>query len=48
MTEETRWTGQVIVWALCAGLLGHLAEELREPIGFRMAGAAEEAIEYER
>ncbi len=25
MTDETRWTGQVIVWALCAGILGHFA-----------------------
>ena len=36
------------ILARTAGLLAHLAEEQREPIGFRMAGAAEEAIEYER
>jgi citrate synthase len=34
--------------ARTASLLAHLAEERREPIGFRMAGAAEDAIEYER
>ena len=38
----------VPILARTAGLLAHLAEEQREPIGFRMAGAAEEAIEYER
>ena len=31
-----------------AGLLAHLAEEQEHPIGFVMAGTAEEAIEYER
>jgi citrate synthase len=31
-----------------AGLLAHLAEEQEQPLGFRMARAAEEAIEYER
>jgi citrate synthase len=31
-----------------AGLLAHLAEEQDHPIGFLMARAAEEAIEYER
>jgi citrate synthase len=32
--------------ARTAGLLAHLAEEQREPIGFLMAGRAEEAITY--
>jgi citrate synthase len=31
-----------------AGLLAHLAEERRHPIGLAMAKAAEEAVEYER
>ena len=34
--------------ARTAGLLAHLAEEQEQPIGFLMAGAAEEAITYER
>jgi citrate synthase len=34
--------------ARTAGLLAHLAEEQQHPIGFLMAGKAEEAIEYER
>ncbi|HWM11515.1 MAG TPA: citryl-CoA lyase [Solirubrobacteraceae bacterium] len=38
----------VPILARTAGLLAHLAEEQQEPIGFRMAGAAEEAVEYER
>jgi citrate synthase len=38
----------VPILARTAGLLAHLAEEQQEPIGFLMAGAAEEAIEYER
>ena len=33
--------------ARTAGLLAHLAEEQERPIGFLMAGKAEEAIEYE-
>jgi citrate synthase len=33
--------------ARTAGLLAHLAEEQREPVGFLMAGKAEEAITYE-
>jgi citrate synthase len=37
----------VPILARTAGLLAHLAEEQQEPIGFRMAGAAEEAVEYE-
>ena len=38
----------VPILARTAGLLAHLAEEQRRPIGFLMAGRAEEAIEYER
>jgi citrate synthase len=38
----------VPILARTASLLAHLAEEQREPIGFLMAGAAEEAIAYER
>jgi citrate synthase len=38
----------VPILARTASLLAHLAEERRQPIGFLMAGAAEEAIEYER
>ena len=34
--------------ARAAGLLAHLAEELDQPIGFTLAAAAEEAIDYER
>ena len=33
--------------ARTAGLLAHLAEEQQQPLGFLMAGKAEEAIEYE-
>ena len=33
--------------ARTAGLLAHLAEEQEQPVGFLMAGAAEEAITYE-
>ena len=36
----------VPILARTAGLLAHLAEEQQEPIGFLMAGKAEEAIEY--
>jgi citrate synthase len=32
--------------ARTAGLLAHLAEERRRPVGFVMAGSAEQAIEY--
>jgi citrate synthase len=35
------------ILARTAGLLGHLAEEQQEPIGFLLAGAAEEAVVYE-
>jgi citrate synthase len=38
----------VPILARTAGLLAHLAEEREQPLGFRMARAAEEAIEYER
>ena len=31
-----------------AGLLAHLAEESEQPIGFTLAAAAEEAVDYER
>ncbi len=36
----------VPILARTASLLAHLAEEQQEPIGFLMAGKAEEAIEY--
>ena len=32
--------------ARTAGILGHLAEEQENPVGFLMAGKAEEAITY--
>jgi citrate synthase len=38
----------VPILARTAGLLAHLAEERQQPLGFLMAGRAEEAIEYER
>jgi citrate synthase len=38
----------VPILARTAGLLAHLAEEQQSPLGFLMAGRAEEAIEYER
>jgi citrate synthase len=37
----------VPILARTAGLLAHLAEEQERPVGFVMAGKAEEAIEYE-
>jgi citrate synthase len=37
----------VPILARTAGLLAHLAEEQQHPIGFFMAGRAEEAIQYE-
>ena len=37
----------VPILARTAGLLAHLAEEQREPLGFHMAHAAEESIEFE-
>ena len=38
----------VPILARTAGLLAHLAEEQERPLGFLMAGSAEEAIDYER
>ena len=37
----------VPILARTASLLAHLAEERELPLGFLMAGAAEEAIRYE-
>jgi len=37
----------VPILARTAGLLAHLAEELEHPLGFLMAGAAEEAVDYQ-
>ncbi len=37
----------VPILARTAGLLAHLAEERTEPVGFAMAKAAEDAVEYE-
>ena len=37
----------VPILARTAGLLAHLAEERERPLGFLMAGAAEEAVAYE-
>jgi citrate synthase len=37
----------VPILARTAGLLAHLAEEQETPLGFYMAGKAEEAVEYE-
>jgi citrate synthase len=38
----------VPILARTAGLLAHLAEERERPLGFHLARAAEEAVEYER
>jgi citrate synthase len=38
----------VPILARTAGLLAHLAEEQARPLGFHLARAAEEAVEYER
>jgi citrate synthase len=38
----------VPILARTAGLLAHLAEEQQQPLGFQLARAAEEAVEYER
>jgi citrate synthase len=38
----------VPILARTAGLLAHLAEEQEQPVGFILARAAEEAIDYER
>ena len=35
------------ILARTAGLLAHLAEEQERPLGFLMAGVAEDAVEYE-
>jgi citrate synthase len=45
---ETSAVKAVPILARTAGLLAHLAEEQEHPVGFVMARAAEEAIEYER
>jgi citrate synthase len=37
----------VPILARTAGLLAHLVEEQHHPLGFLMAGRAEEAIEYQ-
>jgi citrate synthase len=37
----------VPILARTAGLLAHLAEEQERPLGFYMAGKAEEAVAYE-
>jgi citrate synthase len=37
----------VPILARTAGLLAHLAEEQEQPLGFYLAGKAEEAVEYE-
>ena len=37
----------VPILARTASLLAHLAEERDEPLGFELARAAEEAVEYE-
>jgi citrate synthase len=38
----------VPILARTAGLLAHLAEEREQPLGFHLARAAEDAVEYER
>jgi citrate synthase len=38
----------VPILARTAGVLAHLAEEREQPLGFHLARAAEEAVEYER
>jgi citrate synthase len=37
----------VPILARTAGLLAHLAEEREDPLGLRLAAAAEEAVDYE-
>jgi citrate synthase len=37
----------VPILARTAGLLAHLAEEQQNPVGFYMAGKADEAVAYE-
>ena len=41
-------TKAVPILARTASLLAHLAEEQEQPLGFALAAAAEEAVEYER
>lgn len=43
----TAFVKAVPVLARTAGLLAHLAEEQERPLGFYLAGKAEEAVEYE-
>ena len=38
----------VPILARTAGLLAHLMEEQENPLGFLLAGKADEAVEYER
>jgi citrate synthase len=45
---ESSMVKAIPLLARTASLLAHLAEERREPTGFQMAHAAEEAIAYER
>jgi citrate synthase len=45
---SSRSVKAVPILARTAGLLAHLAEEQGNPLGFRLAAAAEQAIEYER
>lgn len=44
---ETRHVKAVPILARTASLLAHLAEEQERPLGFLLAGAAEESVEYE-
>ena len=44
---SARVVNAVPILARTAGLLAHLAEEQEVPIGFLMAGAAEDAVEYQ-
>jgi citrate synthase len=44
---DRRVVKSVPILARTAGLLAHLAEEQERPIGFLLAGAAEEAASYE-
>jgi len=44
---DARTVKAIPILARTASLLAHLAEERDEPIGFRMAAAAEHAVRYE-
>ena len=44
---DARTVKAIPILARTASLLAHLAEERDEPIGFRMASAAEHAVTYE-